>query len=54
MKNAHLKPVISQLRVHKVRKAQITNNEDETFDRKVSQSEERAQIDLISDDSKSF
>ena len=35
-------------------KTQITNKEDETFDRKVSESEERAQLDLISDDSKSF
>ena len=35
-------------------KTQITNIKDETFDRKVSESEERAQLDLISDDSKSF
>ena len=54
MKNAHLKPVISQLRVHKVRKAQITNAKDETFNRKVSENEERAQLDSIHDDSKSF
>ena len=54
MKNAHLKPVISHFRVQKVRKAQITNAKDETFNRKVSENEERAQLDSIHDDSKSF
>ena len=33
---------------------QITNTNDETFNRKVSKSEERAQLDSIPDDSKSF
>ena len=33
---------------------QIANIEDETLDRKVSKIEERAQLDLIIDDSKSF
>ena len=31
---------------------QITDIKDETFDRKVSESEERAQLDLISDSTK--